>query len=456
MDGWAAVELSELELGDKRLKQRAVKVLDALSAAPTSSIPAACGSWSSSKAAYRFFDNDRVKASAVREAHAVRTVQRMEGRSRVLLVQDTTGLDYTRHRGTRGLGALDNHWIVGLKQHTVLAVGTDGTPLGVVHQEIWARDDAEAGVKRRHKALPIQAKESYRWVRSLEQSRSRVPPAVVTITVADREADIYEVFAAARPGRSELLIRAAQDRRVATEQRYLWDSVSAVEPCGTMTVSIARSGDRPARTATLRIRFRSVELLPPSRPAGSGPLPPVWVTAILAEEVAPPAGGEAVCWLLLTTLAVEDAAAAEQCVRWYSCRWLVERYHYVLKSGCQVEELQLESAERLERALALYSMVAWRLLWLTYESRLRPDESCEVALSRAEWQSLYATTHKTAQVPETPMPLRQAVRWIAQLGGFLGRKSDREPGVKTLWRGWMRLIDITATWSILRPDVGNG
>jgi len=456
MDGWAAVELAGLELGDERLNKRAITLLAAMAESPESSIPKACGGWAASKAAYRFLDNGRVQASAVRQMHARHSVQRMGVRTEVLLVQDTTGLDYTAHRRTRGLGKLDNDWVRGLKQHTVLAVGTDGLPLGVVHQALWARDDAEAGKKHRRKQASIQDKESFRWVRSLERSRAAVPAGIVTITVADREADIYEVFAAGRPGRSELLIRAAQDRRVATEQRYVWASVQAAAVGGTMTVRVEHSGNRPCRTARLRLRSRKVSLVPPARPAGPDRLEPVAVTGILAEEVDPPAGQEPVCWLLLTTLEIAGVQEVERAVRWYSYRWLVERYHYVLKSGCHVEDLQLETAERLERALAFYSIVAWRLLWLTYESRLRPQESCQVALSRPEWEALYATTHKTADVPDEAPPLREAVRWIGQLGGFLGRKGDGEPGVKTLWRGWMRLRDMTTTWCILRPDVGNG
>ena len=173
---------------------------------------------------------------------------------------------------------------------------------------------------------------------------------------------------------------------------------------------------------------------------------------MLATEENPPQGAKPISWLLLTTLAVNSFEEAVNCVRWYSYRWLIERYHYVLKSGCGVEQLQLETPDRIKRALATYCIVAWRLLWLTYESRKNPELSCDQVLEVHEWQSLYCKIHNCSIPPSQPPSLRQAVRWIAQLGGFLGRTHDGEPGVKTIWRGLRRLHDISSTWKLLRPD----
>ena len=153
----------------------------------------------------------------------------------------------------------------------------------------------------------------------------------------------------------------------------------------------------------------------------------------------------------MATLPVETFLQAEQCVRWYRCRWLIERYHFVLKSGCRLEDLQLETAARLERALATYCIVAWRLLWLTYQARETPEVSCEVVFQPHEWQALYAITQRTTLLPATPPSLQQAVRWVAQLGGFLGRASDGDPGVQTIWRGLRRLDDLATMWLLLLP-----
>ena len=176
-------------------------------------------------------------------------------------------------------------------------------------------------------------------------------------------------------------------------------------------------------------------------------------------EPDPPAGEEAVPWLVLTSLATQTVEQAQQIVTWYTYRWLIERFHYVLKSGCKLEESQLREEKRLERLLAVYSLVAWKLLWLTYLARQTPDVPCTVSLQPSEWQALYAFIHRTQRLPTSPPTLHQAVRWIAQLGGFLGRKGDGEPGVKVLWRGWTRFQDIIDTWTISHSspskDVGN-
>jgi hypothetical protein len=181
------------------------------------------------------------------------------------------------------------------------------------------------------------------------------------------------------------------------------------------------------------------------------------VSVVEVQEVHPPEGEKAVHWLLLTNLPVETAEQARQITTWYSLRWLSERLHYVLKSGCRLEASQLSQAVRLERLLAVYTLVAWRILWLTYQARITPDAPCTLALQPAEWQALYLFTQKPRRLPKQPPSLHPAIRWIAQLGGFLGRKGDGEPGVKVLWRGWTRLQDITATFTLLQPpqDVGN-
>lgn len=170
---------------------------------------------------------------------------------------------------------------------------------------------------------------------------------------------------------------------------------------------------------------------------------------ILAEEQNPPQGVSPICWLLLTSLEINGWEDVVRCVRWYTYRWLIERYHYTLKSGCGIEKLQLETARRIDMALATFSIVAWRLLWLTYEARFNPEQPCDTVLEASEWQSLCATFNKNPIPPEKPPSIHEAVRMIASLGGFLGRKGDGEPGVKTIWRGLRRLHDITATWKLL-------
>jgi hypothetical protein len=221
------------------------------------------------------------------------------------------------------------------------------------------------------------------------------------------------------------------------------------------SLPLKRRPDREARTAQLALRFGTVRLRRPKR--ADTDAPSLTVSVVDVQETEPPDGEKAVHWLLLTALPVQSAAEAVQITTWYSYRWLIERLHYVLKSGCKLEESQLRQEVRLERLLAVYTLVAWRILWLTYQARQTPDAPCTVALQTHEWQALYLFTHKQRRLPKQPPALRQAVRWIAQLGGFLGRKGDGDPGVKVLWRGWTRLQDIAATFTLLQPpqDVGN-
>ncbi len=217
---------------------------------------------------------------------------------------------------------------------------------------------------------------------------------------------------------------------------------------GKITIKLQRTPKRKkVRTALLSIRYGTVPLRPPESASAEEKKEKLTTQVILAEEENPPPGEEPVVWLLLTSLEVNSLKQSEKILELYSYRWLIERYHYTLKSGCNLEKLQLKKAERIERALETYSIVAWRLLWLIYSSRENPEQPATVALSEEEWLPLYFTIHqdtigKTTPIPEKPPTIYQCVRWIASLGGFLGRKCDGEPGVKTLWRGMQRLKDI--------------
>jgi hypothetical protein len=217
-------------------------------------------------------------------------------------------------------------------------------------------------------------------------------------------------------------------------------------------LELHRHDGNPRRTAELSVRYHTVKLSPPLNRRDRNQLKPVEVNVILACEENPPPNITAVRWLLITTLPVLSVEDALKCLKWYNYRWLIERYHFVLKSGCGLEKLQLETAARMERAFAVYCVVAWRLLWLTYSARKHPDISCESALQPDEWKTLCCIHFHTAVPPVNPPLLGEAVRWIGMLGGFLGRKGDGQPGVKVLWRGWSRLQDFVAARQLFRPD----
>jgi Transposase DNA-binding/Transposase Tn5 dimerisation domain len=457
---WAKLELRDLDLGDPRLNERTVIMVDDFARCPAASVPEAAGSWAATKAAYRLWDNKRVDPDRIIAAHSRRTVERIPQTGPILVLQDTTSLDFTAHPATSGLGYLAGAKRSGLWVHSALCADSEGVPLGLLHQHVWVRDPAELGKRAQRAAKPTKEKESQRWLDTLAATERVLQPDRMVITVADREADFYDLFAAPRRPGSHLLIRAKPRRRVRHIERLLGDAVRATGARGTITVQVPRHGDRPTRNAKLTVRYARLAIVPPATHLRRKELPDLPLTAILVEEEHPPKGQAPVRWWLLTTLPIKSLADAKQAVRYYARRWLIERYHFALKSGCQIEKLQLETVDRLRRALSIYAIVAWRLLWLTYKAREEPDASCEGVLSADQRAVLERHPQVGSPAEDVHLTLREAVRRIARLGGFLARRGDGEPGVKVIWRGLRHLDDIVTGWRIAsRGDpqlVGNG
>jgi hypothetical protein len=456
MPAWAGTELKYADLGDARLNKRLIKIVENLAAQPQASITQASSSWAQTKATYAFWRSERIEATAIIEAHQTSATARAKQHEMILAIQDTTDLNFTHHKSktpAQGFGAISaQDYLLGLKVHSVFGVTTQGVPLGVLHQQVWSRDPKQTGKAKKRRTRPLKDKESKRWLTSLVATELAMPETTTVVTVADCEADIYELLALERAANSHLLIRATHNRRVDHESQYLQQAIAGCDPCGQLLVEIPAKDERPARIATLTVRFARLIVEPPRHHRQRSQRQPIAINVVWANEENPPAGVQPISWLLLTTLTVDCFEEAVRCVRWYSYRWLIERYHYVLKSGCRLEQLQLETAERLEKALATYAIVAWRLLWLTYQARVNGELPCDTVLQAYEWQSLYCQIHQCSKPPYHPPTLQQAVRWISQLGGFLGRTHDGEPWVKTIWRGLQRLHDIASIWKLLRSD----
>jgi hypothetical protein len=450
MSSWVRNELRTTQLGHKRRTDRLIQMVADLAEQPGASIPQACEDWWKTKAAYRFWDNKAVTSEGLLSGHREMTIRRSAECPVVLAVQDTTEINLSHHPATQGTGYLANPKSQGMLVHSLLAVSGEGTPLGLLDQKIWVRPAEQLGKRHQRKKKPVSEKESQRWLDGLAAAQAALPDHPQVVVVGDSEADIFELFAAPRRPGVDVLVRVSRNtRRVEHPQRYLEQAVRASRPWGTLNVELPRADGRPARSARLTVRCQSLEVRPPSdRPASAG-LKPVRLQVVLVEEEHPPAGRKGVSWLLITTLVLPDFAAVIQGIGWYVLRWRIERFHYVLKSGCRIEERELETVARMQRALATFSIIAWRLLWLTYAARTNPDAPCDGILETHEWQSLYAIVHQTTEIPEEPPSLRDALRMIAKLGGFLSRPSDGEPGVKTLWRGLCRLHDISATWKFI-------
>lgn len=449
---WVTEEFSKMNLKDKRLNERCQTIVRALEQQPSEPINQACEDWADTKAAYRFFDNPKVSPAQILAPHTKRTVKRMKSQPLVLAVQDTMYLNYTHHPQTSDLGEIGTkkYQQRGFGLHSTLAITPQGLPLGFLTQAFLERPIGEAAhTSVKGQKLSIEEKESYRWVEAFQQTIALTPEGVQVVTVCDREADFYEMFVIAQEKHADLLVRANTDRRLDEEGKHLWAEVEGQKKAGELTVDIVGNDKRKARQATVSVRFCTVTLRPPWRPQQKK-LPSITLTAILVREENPPADiKEPIEWLLLTNNIVKDFSQAVQVIEWYCCRWQIEIFHKIIKSGCRVEDCRLQTADRLHNYIALMSVVAWRLQWLTYINRTDPQAPCTAVLTKIEWQALYMRIHKTSILPKKIPSTHQAIRWIAQLGGFLGRKSDGEPGIVVIWRGWKRLQDLAATWALI-------
>jgi hypothetical protein len=346
--------------------------------------------------------------------------------------------------------------------HTTFAVTTDGLPLGLLDQKINSRPPLAEEVnelkkRRGHGVLPIEEKESIRWLDSLKKSNNQ--PAlknVEVVTVCDREADIYHLFELASSINTPFLVRAGQNRIVNKDSTYskatgekLWNLMSSLDCQGKIEVNVPARG-KPARTAVLEVRYGSFVINSPMGHIKSktNKLSNLKLSAVYVLEKSPPDGEEAMSWMLLTNLDINSIENAVEKVKWYCLRWRIETFHKILKSGLKVEECRLGTADRLIRYLTVMSVIAWRLFYTTLIARTEPDLPCTSLLTEEEWKVLYTKIKQTKHYPDTPATIREAVRWIAQLGGFLARKGDKEPGPITLWRGWKRLCDLTEGWNL--------
>lgn len=471
MQAWIAEETMTADFGDERLDRRYALLLDRLCEKPSLSIPAACVGAAEIEAAYRFFDNERVNVDRILQPHSDATLERIRQEPVVIIAQDTTELDLTRRHEKVG-GPLNDESRWGMFAHVQLAMRPNRLPLGVIAASIWSRDPVDFArsqeVKRlERKAKPIEKKESFRWLEGYRRASAvaKQAPNTTIVSVADSEGDIYECFMEGLPGedgKAEWIVRACQSRVSVETGGDLRQIVLDTKPMGKFSVQVrqrnASTGDgrprraeRSAREAKVLMRSASVMLRPPFR--NGKRLPIVKVNVVLVLEESPPEGTEPIEWLLLTSLPIETLAQAQTVMEYYCCRWEIEIFFRVFKGGCRVEDLQLEKTDRLEACMAMYLIVAWRVLFMLMLGRESPETSCDEVLSEAEWKSVYLIAIGKV-VPKKPPSLGKMIRKIAEFGGYLGRKSDGPPGPKTLWIGLQRVRDFALAWTMFNSGAG--
>ncbi|MBS0353420.1 MAG: IS4 family transposase [Proteobacteria bacterium] len=419
---WARDEFGTIELGDQRLNKRAVLLAERLAQQPGASIPGACGNWAETAAAYRFLSHDQVGWEEILTAHAQASQARIREHAVVLCLQDTTELDYNG-QAMSGLGPLSYEAQRGLYLHPTYVVSPEREPLGVTNAWTWAREFKKGDAPRGGLL------ESVRWVESYERiaEQARALPGTRHVCVGDRESDILALLLKAREleHAADYLVRC-QHNRVLPEGGTLWEQVMAGVPLGRVRFEIPAGRGRKARTVEQELRAERVSL--PDRQGGT-----LEVTCLIATEIQAPAGSPPVCWRLLTNRTVPGLEEAVELLDWYRARWEIELFFLVLKEGCRVERLQLADTRRLQSALALYMVIAWRINRLMRLGRSLPDLPADMVFEADEWRAAFILNKKP--IPKTVPALNTVLRLIAQRGGFLARRHDGEPGAKTIWLG---------------------
>lgn len=439
--GWADEEFREIDLGDKRRDSRAIRLVERFAERPTASIPGACSGWAETQAAYRFLAGDEYDWLDILKPHRQCTQARMAEHPVVLCLQDTTELDFNG-QGIAGLGPLSYEAQRGMYLHPTYAVSPAREPLGVLDAWMWARepkapDGTRPGIKE-----SVRWSEGYARVAELAAEM----PETRLVYVADRESDIRELMVRARDlgTPADWLLRSKHNRAL-PEGGRLWAKVLASPLLGEICFTLPGGRGRTAREVRQEVYAQRVSLSDGRRGSFE-------VTCLVAREIGAPPGVKPIEWRLLTNRTAETLEAVVELIDWYRARWEIELLFLVFKEGCRVEALQLGTMERIERALALFLVVAWRIARLMRLGRTLPDLDAALLLEPEEWQAAYILAKKP--LPKKPPRLNEVLRLIARLGGFLGRKRDGEPGVKTIWLGLQRIMDFAAGIKFAREAHG--
>lgn len=464
---WLDSELDGCDLADQRLTKRLRKVLTQLAGAMGQSIPLACQDWANTKAAYRFMSNDRVSEAEILAGHFRSTGERIAAHGGlVLMLHDTTEFSYRRERpeaigitksinsGKDKEGRLRTHTVCGIMMHSSLAVTSDGLPLGLAAIKFWTRDKFKgtAALKRtiNPTRVPIEQKESVRWLENLRQSTGLIGDPARCVHIGDRESDIYELFCIAQASGTHFLVRTCVDRLAGDGAHTIADEMAEVRLKGLHRIEV-RDKDGNDRKATLEIRYRRIRVLPPI--GKQKRYPALMLTVIHAEERGTPANRDKIIWKLITDLPVRSRRDAVEKIQWYALRWKIEVFHKVLKSGCKAEEVKLRTAQRLTNLIALFCILAWRVFWTTMINRLVPDAPPSLVLDEIERALLDHAVSDIARFGDRT--LASYLTKIARLGGYLARAHDPPPGNMVMWRGMTRLTDIRLGAMIGAKLVGN-
>jgi hypothetical protein len=453
-------DFQNFEFGDKRLNKRASLMVKRMAKRIGSTLPKIFTSHAELHGAYRFFKNDLVTPQKIIMPHREATLKRTQQCKHVLVIQDTTDVSFDHVENLEEFGKIHPGVKKGLRIHPQFLLSEHGTPLGVVEAEIFTRSNDKLPSKNRNQQ-PLEEKESYRWLKGLlttcDLAKENTNTAFVSI--ADREGDIYECFEHASssnsPENAFLIIRAQHNRCLGGSRSKSEGKIQQKlirQPVAYEAEIIVNKGKKNERLATVRIRATDLLLRAPQTSLKKG-LEPIKVNAVMVSEVDPPEKEKAIKWVLLSNLPIDTVEEIKRIVSFYSMRWQIEVFFKVLKSGCRIDNLQLESAHNICNYITMALIVAWKVMLTVYLPRELPNAPCTLIFTELEWKLVYLTVYKKKKpLPKDLPTLREITALVASLGGYIKRKSP--PGIETVWCGIVRLMDIVQGYELSQELIG--
>ena len=439
---WAHQTFGGCELGDKRRTRRLVRTAGHLGERPEHSLSAACPDEAERLAAHRLMENDQIDPEAISEGGFAAAAEQASAYPLLLAASDTTVVSFPHDSVQEQLGdtggPADRSSRGHLVHSSLLMDAQSQMTVGLIDQQWWTREVNRRGRKHQRKHRPYETKESYKWQQTSENIEARLGSERMSrvIELADAEADIYEFLQYKQQRQHRYVVHIGQDRALSDHDERLWAHLADQPELGRMTVDLPQKGNRKARRVTVRLRAATMGLRPPHRRQGN--LAEMTQSAVLAEEIDPPADAQPLRWRLYTSEPVDTAEQVQQVVQYYRCRWRVEEFHRTWKSDCRVEQSRQQSEPNLQRMARTLTFVVVRLLQLREHARYQPEQPCDRVLSDEQWQCLWLSTEDDP-LPEQPPSARWAFYAVARLGGFYDSKRTGRVGTKALYRGWQCL-----------------
>ena len=458
-ENWVGQEFLTVYFGDARVDERGKKILAFFGNTPGESISKVFKVWSEIKACYRFFDNARVEPEKILSPHSVATIKRIKTFPIVLMPTDTTSGDYTGKSSIEGLGRLSSNQHgdnLGIFVHPTLAVTPERLCLGVVGAKIWTREIEKSKLsKQKKKNRPIEEKEIYRWIESYDLACdvAEQAPNTQIISITDREGDFTDLFEEVLKRKegdqksADVIVRSCQDRCLEekdpeTEKSIKLRRALHTSPkLGEIEFILPAIQGRKQRVVKQTIKAKTIIFRGTKNRK-------IKINAVMAIEENPPECEKGLFWIFLTTLPIGNFEEAVKVIDYYLCRWEIEIFNKILKSGCKIEEKQLQTGDRLKNFIALFLIVAWRIQYLMMLGRTCPSISSGDLFEECEWKSVFKIVNRNEPIPAEPPPLKDFIRMIAMLGGYIGRNNDPPPGPKVMWKGLTRMSDFAMAWEV--------